>query len=146
MSDFETSLGDDPLELLKRINQLMHTPQKTKYPSLTVVKIITNFLRCKQGEKESLVDYLSHFESERDVLFHLRGKDFLDGFSEKCPGYAALSTSDEEKAFKKKELDKFLAVLFLHNVEQNRYADLLLEFRKAFEDERDIYKKRLRSS
>ena len=50
------------------MEELMHTSDRAKYPSLTMVEIMSNFLKCKQGGKESLLDYLSHFKSERDVL------------------------------------------------------------------------------
>ena len=74
MPDFDTKVKQEPLVLLERIEQLMHTPEKAKYPLLTTVEILCNFLRCKQGDKESLLDYLSRFKSERDVLYRILGK------------------------------------------------------------------------
>ena len=55
--------------MLERIKQLIHTPERDKYPLLTTVEMLSNFLKCKQGDKESLVDYLSRFKLERDVVF-----------------------------------------------------------------------------
>ena len=69
------SFKREPLILLERIKQLMHTPEKAKYPALTTVEILSNFLRCKQGKKESLLDYLSRFKSERDVVYRILGKN-----------------------------------------------------------------------
>ena len=59
MPDFDTKIKREPLILLERIEQLMHMPEKAKYPSLTTVEILSNFLKCKQGDKETLLDYLS---------------------------------------------------------------------------------------
>ena len=87
MSDFEAKNKREPLVLLERIEQLMHTPEKAKYPSLTTVEIMSNFLKCQQGDKESLLDYLSRFKSERDVVYRILGKNFLNGFAENLPDW-----------------------------------------------------------
>ena len=63
----------------------MHTPEKAKYPVLTMIEVMANFLKCHQGEKETLLDYLSRFKSERDIIYRLWGKKFLDTFSESLP-------------------------------------------------------------
>ena len=93
-----TKIRDDPLRLLEVIENLMHTPEKAKYPVLTIVKIWHSFLKTRQGEKEGLLDYLSRFKSERDVVYRLIGKKFLNDFSEKLPGYA---TAADQAEFKK---------------------------------------------
>ena len=46
MPDFDTAVNKEPLVLLERIEQLMHTPKKAKYPPLTMVEIFSNFLKC----------------------------------------------------------------------------------------------------
>ena len=130
--------------LLERIEQLMHTPEKAKYPSLTTVEILCNFLRCKQGDKESLLDYLSRFKSKRDVLYRILGKKFLNGFTENLPDWNGDTMSDDvKKKFKEKELNKFLAVLFLRNANYRTYNDLLVEYRRSYANKQDIYPKSL---
>ena len=71
MPDFDTAINKDPLVLLEEIEELMHTPERAKYLSLTTVEVLLNFLKCKQGDKESLIDYLSRFKSERDIVFRI---------------------------------------------------------------------------
>ena len=56
MPDVDSRIKQEPLVLLEKVEQLMHTPEKAKYPSLTTVEILSNFLKCKQGDKESLLD------------------------------------------------------------------------------------------
>ena len=102
MPDFNSKVKREPLVLLERIEQLMHMPEKAKYPSLTTVEILCNFLKCKQGEKESLLDYLSRFKSERDVLYRILGKKFLNGFTENLPGWNGDTMSDDAKKSLKK--------------------------------------------
>ena len=59
MSDFDSRIKNDPVELLKEIETLMHVPQRAKYPPLTLVEVLSEFTKIKQGEKESLIDYLN---------------------------------------------------------------------------------------
>ena len=94
-------IRDNPLKLLERVENLKHTPERAKYPVLTIIKVLWNFLRTKQSDSEDLLDYLSHFKSERDVVFCLLGKNFLDEFSKVLPEYAALGTDNEQEKFKR---------------------------------------------
>ena len=66
MSDFRTKIRNDPLELLQRIETLMHVPQRAKYPPLTLVEVLARYVKIRQGDNESLIDYLSRFKSETE--------------------------------------------------------------------------------
>ena len=68
ISNFDSSIENDPLELLKEVETLMHVPQRAKYPPLTLVEVLYEFLRVKQGDKEPLIDYLNRFKSEVEVV------------------------------------------------------------------------------
>ena len=68
ISDFASRIENDPLELLKEVETLMHVPQRAKYPPLTLVEVLSEFLKVKQGDKESLLDYLNRFKSEVEVV------------------------------------------------------------------------------
>merc|ERR1711884_955724 len=100
--------------------------------SLTTVEVLSNFLKCKQGDKKSLIDYLSRFKSERDIVFRIMGKSFLDGFAENSSDWNDRWTDDEKKEFKSNELKRFLAVLFLQNADYSTYNELLVEYRKSY--------------
>ena len=141
MSDFGNVIDKNPLVLLERIETLMHTPERTKYPSLTTVEILANFLKCKQGEKESLIDYLSRFKSKRDIVFRIVGKKFLDGFAEQCEDWEDEWTDDQKNQFRSNELKKFLAVLFLRNADYSTYNELLVEYCKSYANKLDIYQR-----
>ena len=90
MSDFNTVVKNEPLELLARVERLIHTHMKAKYPPLTLLEVLYSFLNLKQGENEVLLDYLGRFKSERNVMLNLFGKKMLDGFAENTPKYLAL--------------------------------------------------------
>ena len=62
---------------------------------------MNNFLRIKQGEKEELLDYLSRFKSERDILYRIFGKGFLDSYCELNPAYRTLLGGNRKKNIKR---------------------------------------------
>ena len=74
MSTFETKIKDEQIALLEMIEMLMHTPEKAKYPSLTLIEVLLSFTKIKQGENEELIDYLSRFKTERDIMSRLPGQ------------------------------------------------------------------------
>ena len=78
-------------------------------------------------------------------MFRLLGKKFLDGFTEQLPEYLAAADAEEMKEVKKQELDKFIAVLFLRNASQERFGELLVEYRKAFANKDTKYPQDLNS-
>ena len=50
MSDFESDIKNEPLMVLERIETLIHTPEKEKYPALTLIEVLLRFLKIKQGD------------------------------------------------------------------------------------------------
>ena len=49
----------------------------------------------------------------------------------------------EKKAFRSKELKKFIAVLFLRNSDYATYNELLIDYRKNFANKQNFYPKSL---
>ena len=131
MPDFESVIRNDPLTTLSRVESLMHTPERAKYPSLTLIEVLLSWLNTKQGADEDLLDYLSRFWSERDVAMRLYDSRLIDGFVGRLPSFLSLSDVERE-ALRKRELNKFEASLFLRNADGDRYGDLLVEYRKAY--------------
>ena len=85
MPDFDTKIVNQPVELLARAENLVHTPMKEKYPLLTLVEVLISFLQIKQADDESLLDYLSIFKSKQNVMLGLVGRKFLDKYTENTP-------------------------------------------------------------
>ena len=131
-STFETKIKDEPIALLEMIEMLMHTPEKAKYPSLTLIEVLLSFTKIKQGKNEELIDYLSRFKTERDIMFRLLGRGLIDGFTEKLPIYLAVADNAARKEIKRKEFGKMMSVLFLRNANHERFGELLVEYRKAY--------------
>ena len=79
VSDYDTRILDDPLELLKEIERLVHVPRKAEYPTIALIETLNNVMTIRQGDKEGLVSYLERFRSEVNVVVSLFGSGLLDG-------------------------------------------------------------------
>ena len=75
VTDFEASIRDNPLELLKEVEQLTHILRKASYLVLTLVEMLSRFLALRQGQKEDLLSYLKRFKFKRNVVLDLLGKN-----------------------------------------------------------------------
>ena len=85
--DFESAIQNDPTELFKAINIVMHNPIRVKYPYASQTEALMRTLNIKQLEHESLIDYMKRFKQSRDVLkSHISG-DILNKFIESVPEY-----------------------------------------------------------
>ena len=62
----------------------------------------------------------------------LLGNSLIDGYVMKLPKYTDAVDDSGMKAVKSKELQKFMATLFLRNANHERFGDLLLDYRKAY--------------
>jgi hypothetical protein len=66
--EFETTICDDPIELLNKIKVLMHDWIRAKYPFASLTKAINRMLNLKQSENEGLLDYVKRFKESRDIM------------------------------------------------------------------------------
>jgi hypothetical protein len=98
--DYETSIIDDPIELLKAITILMHDPVSAKYPYAVLTDTLSRFLNTKQQEGESLLDYAKRCKQQRDVIKTSLGKDFLDDFVENTTEYHEETDTAKKDAMK----------------------------------------------
>ena len=144
MSDYETVILDDPLKLLETIEQQVHVPSRAVYPTLTLIKSLNRLLAVKQGDKEGLTSYMERFKSKKNVFTNLFGDGILDGYCRNHADYKRISGSeqdlrDRQKEFRKSEMDKFWAMLYLKGADQGRYGSLLTEWRQSFANNQDLY-------
>jgi hypothetical protein len=80
---FETTIRDDPIELLNKIKVLrMHDPIRAKYPFASLTEAISRMLNLKQSDNKGLLDYIKRFKESRDTMKSHVGTDILDKFVE----------------------------------------------------------------
>ena len=83
--DFESTIQDDPIELLKAIKILMHDPIRAKYPYASLTESVTRLVNMKQLEDKGLLDYVKRFKQSRDIMKLHIGSELLDKFIENSP-------------------------------------------------------------
>ena len=77
--DYNTTI-DDPIELLKIIQILMHDPVRAQYPFASMTSALMRLINIKQTPVEKLVDYLKRFKQLKDNLLSYMGKNFFGIF------------------------------------------------------------------
>ena len=144
--NYESTILDNPLELLTEVEKLMHVPRKAVYPTLALIETISSLLSLRQGPNDTLMTYLEKFKSERNVVINLFGKRILDEHVENTKDYQDIPDVDttiqaqQQKAMKTEALEKFWSLLFLKQADQSKYGHLLKEFRQSYANgQRDLY-------
>jgi hypothetical protein len=80
--DYETTIHDDPIELLSKIKVLMHDPMREKYPFASLTEAMIRMLNIKQIENEGVLDYIKRFKQSCDITKSHVGTNILDKFVE----------------------------------------------------------------
>ena len=78
--DFETTVRDNPIELLKAIKTLMYDPSRAKYGYASLTEALVRIITVAQDQDESLLDYTKRFKQSRDIVKDSLGTDILDKF------------------------------------------------------------------
>jgi hypothetical protein len=80
--DFESTIRDDPIELLEKIKVLMHDPIRAKHHYASLTEALIRLMNIKQFEQEQLLDYIKRFKQFHDITKSHAGTDILDKFVE----------------------------------------------------------------
>ena len=139
--EFETSIGDDPIELLTKIKVLMHDPIRAKYPFASLTEAILNMLHIKQLENESLLEYIKRFKQMRDIAQSHVGTDILDKFIENTCEYQDENDALKQQDMKDGAFDKWMAYLLIRNSDQSKYGSLVNGLVSQFSMENNQYPK-----
>jgi hypothetical protein len=122
--EFETTIPDDPIELLNKIKVLMHDPIRTKYPFASLTEAIGRRLNLKQSEKEGLLEYAKRFKESRDIMKSHIGTDILDKFVENTLEYRDATSTTLKQEMKHGASDRWMAYLLIRNSNQAKYGSL----------------------
>ena len=85
--DFEVTIRDDPIELLKTINILMQDTIRAKYPNASLHDVMMRLFNLRQQEHERLTDYVKRFKQTKDVVKAHMGSRWLKLFVEHTEEY-----------------------------------------------------------
>ena len=122
--DFESTIQNDPIELLEAIKIVMHDPIRAKYPYASLTEALMRTLNIKQLEHKSLIDYMKRFKQSRDVLKSHIGGDILNKFIENLPEYRH-GTMGEQCEMKTEAFGRWMAYMMIRNSDQAKYGSLL---------------------
>ena len=146
LENFETTIKNDPIELLKAIKTLMYDSSTTRYPFMSLTDSIRDLINLKQYQTrhdgsggESVTSYMKRFKTVRDVMTKHTGTEFLESFIKQSKRY-----KDEPDAKKQQEMidgafEKWMAYLLLENSDQAKYGSLLRNLRSQYSMEHDQY-------
>ena len=66
--DFDMTIKDNPIKLLKAIQEHSITYQEHKYEMCIILDALCIVITLRQKDEELLIDYTTCFKSARDVL------------------------------------------------------------------------------
>ncbi|CAJ1962198.1 unnamed protein product [Cylindrotheca closterium] len=129
-ANFTTTL-EDPIELLKRIEQFM---KKSADAENDFLEANQNFFAMKQGTTENLMHFKERFLRQAEVLQYLYGVAWFRDFAIKTKAYAAIASTDTaaQNKFKDDIFEAVLATGFLCNCDQTRTAPLMLDLQTNY--------------
>lgn len=58
LPNYDSEIQNKLLKLLEEVKGLMNTPMRAKYPFMSLTENLANLVNFKQGDNETLVDYL----------------------------------------------------------------------------------------
>ena len=77
---YETKIQDNPIEILKSINILMHKPERSNYPSASITETSKRVVNIKHKYNKSRLDYLKRLKQGKDILKEHVGRDVLGNY------------------------------------------------------------------
>ena len=123
--DFETTIRDDPIELLKTINILMHDTVRAKYPYASLHDVMMRLFNLRQQEHEHLTDYVKRFKQTKDVVKAHMGSKWLEQFVEHTEEYQKETDTKQQSELKSQSFERYIAFVLLRNSDQAKYRSLM---------------------
>ena len=128
-TDFEMTIRNNPIELLKAIEEHMISYQENKYEMGIITDALRNLVNLKQKDNESLIDYTG------------RGPIKLTKFFTSMHTSPTAPTEAETKAYEKTACKQLYAYIYLTNADQNKYGTLIQGLSSQFSLGQDQYPK-----
>jgi hypothetical protein len=143
-ADFESVIKDNVIELLKRIRELTHETDESRYPYMAVIETIARMINLRQQDDEDLITYVRRFKNQRDIVKEQLGNKFLESFVEWTQEYKDLGGDvTRETALKKTAMEKFYGALLIRNSDRVKYGPLLTMLTSQYSMTQDQYPKTL---
>jgi len=106
LPDFETTIRNDPIALLRNIEQLMHDSIRTSCRWRRWAIPFKRVLNFRMEPNEDALEYIKRFKQEVDNLKTVNGTRFTDYFIEAEDDYRKLTTEEEKETMKREAFNK----------------------------------------
>ena len=136
--NYETTIRDNPIELLETVSVLMHDTVRAKYPYVSLYDAMMHLFNMRQQEQEHLNDYVKRFKQSHEVLKSHMGLKWLVMNTEE---YQNETQAEEQSKLKKQAFERFMAFVLLRNSDQAKYQSLMNGLISQYSMENDQYPK-----
>ena len=138
-ADYDTRIKDNPIELLKTIQEAMSTSVRAQYPFKTATDTMKRALLIKQWDNEDLLSYVKRFKQQRDILKSHIGKDILLTFIKKQEAYTSETSTTRKKELEEGAFEAWMAYQLLANCDQSKYGSLLSDLTTQYSLGQDVF-------
>ena len=76
-------IQDNPIELLKSIKILMHKPERSKYPCVSINEAFKRVIKMKQKDNGNIIDHSKRLKQDEHILESHARKNILGNSVEK---------------------------------------------------------------
>jgi hypothetical protein len=124
-TDYESTIYNDPIELLQAIKEHALNYQETRYKMSIISDAFRALFGTKQREGENLQEYTRRFKTSKEILeSHIGAPLILQKFVESRPSYD--STNDAIiQTLVQQASEQFMAFIYLENSDRKKYGSVL---------------------
>ena len=140
--DYRTTLYNDPIELLKRIQTLMTRSDEADFELVGLWEAIKKLAGTHQGKEESVADYRRRWEVNSKAVEDLVGDKVFYTFIRNTQGYHAQEGSQAKVDYINNSWELVMASAFMYNANRKLHQSLIDEMNKKFALKHLPYKQR----
>jgi len=128
LPDFEQSIRNDPIGLLKAIKNCMVESVRAQCALISMTESLIRLVNIKMCDQEPPVEHVKLFKEHRDVMVSHLGKDLLDYHTTQTQAHKDADTVKDTAAKKKLKIrawDQWMACLMMKGSDYPRCGSLL---------------------
>ena len=122
--DWESSIKNNCINLLKALKEITFNYQDSKYPIESIYFAIKNVFTIKQEENERLTDFTKRFNNAKDIMETQHGKLNMEKYLITIPNYEN-KTESEKMIIANEQYNKLLAFAYLKGLDSKKCGKLI---------------------
>jgi hypothetical protein len=142
-TDYESTIYNDPIELLQAIKEHALNYQETRYKMWIISDAFRALFGTKQREGENLHEYTRRFKTSKEILeSHIGAPLILQKYVETRPTYDSMNDAII-RTLVQQASEQFMAFIYLENSDRKKYGSVLNNLSSQKSLENDQYPKTL---